>query len=97
MSTYLNTLGTAHYRLNHFAAAIPLLELSLAKGEGESDAFDLFFLAMCHKKLGHQDKAMKCYLQAVKWQRGHESALSKTWNHELEEFRAEADELLKHP
>jgi len=58
-----NTLGLALYRNGQPDQAIPVLELSLQKGGGQTDAFDLFALAMCHHQLGHAEKAKQCYAQ----------------------------------
>ncbi len=55
--TCLNTRGVVFYRAGHYAEAIPLLEKSLAGGNGLSDGYDLFFLAMAHHRLGHRTEA----------------------------------------
>ena len=63
----LNTLGVALYRAGRFADAIETLEKSLAAGKGRLAAFDLFFLAMAHHRLGHVDQARSRLDEARRW------------------------------
>jgi WD40 repeat protein len=88
---YLNTLGIAIYRNEKFQETVAVLEKSLTAGKGQSDAFDLFFLAMCHARLGHAAKAKDSYDRAAHWFREQRCHLSPTWIAELSEFQVEAE------
>jgi len=91
---YLNTLGVAQYRAGQFAEAIATLEKSLAASKGESDGFDLFFLAMARHKLGQLDRARADFHRALRWRREHPNPAGPGWSEELDMFQAEAEALL---
>ncbi len=90
---YINTLGVTLYRVGQYAEAVATLEKSLAAGKGQSDAFDLFFLAMAHHKLGQADRARASLDRALRWRREHPN-LPGQWTEELNMFQAEAEALL---
>jgi WD40 repeat protein/tetratricopeptide (TPR) repeat protein len=94
---YLNTLGVAQYRADQYAEAITTLEKSLVAGKGESDAFDLFFLAMARHKLGQIDRARADLDRGLRWRREHPNPAGPGWSQELNMFQAEAEELLNAP
>src|SRR5262249_52671534 len=95
-SLYLNTLGVALYRAGRHAEAVPVLERSLAASQGESDAFDLFFLAMAHFKLGQVARARADFERALRWVREHPRQPPQ-WAKELSAFRSEAEAVLAGP
>jgi WD40 repeat protein/Tfp pilus assembly protein PilF len=93
---YHNTLGVAQYRAGQLTEAIVTLEKSLAAGKGESDAFDLFFLAMARSKVGDIARARADFERAVRWRRDHPN-LPGQWPAELDAFQAEAQAFLNGP
>ena len=95
-STSLNTLGVALYRACDFTRSIETLEKSLAAGKGQSDGFDLVFLAMAHHRLGHRDEARHSLERAIVWVAEHKS-LRPEHIQELAAFRAEAERVLAGP
>jgi hypothetical protein len=70
------------------------LERSLRESKAEVAGFDLFFLAMCHAKLGAVDKARDCYDRARRWVEEHAAGLQPGWPEELKRFQAEAEKVL---
>jgi hypothetical protein len=96
-AVYLNTLGVAQYRAGQFHESVATLEKSLAAGKGETDAFDLFFLAMSRFKLGETARARADFDRAVKWCRDHPNLDQPGWPQELDAFQAEAQALLNGP
>jgi uncharacterized protein HemY len=95
--TYHSTLGVALYRNAQFAEAVGVLEKSLKEGAGSADAFDLFFLAMCHHRLGDNDKAKDCLDRAERWSEERRGKLSSQHVQLLTEFEAEARASLQAP
>jgi tetratricopeptide (TPR) repeat protein len=89
----LNTLGVVQYRAGRYAEAIATLERSLAAGQGHSDAWDLFFLAMAHYRLGHREQGRACFERGLRWIHD-QKALSDQHAKELAAFRAEAEAVL---
>jgi serine/threonine protein kinase/WD40 repeat protein len=92
---YRNTLGVVYYRLGECQNARANLERSLHDSAGQTAAFDLFFLAMCHQRTGDAAKARDCYDRAVRWVAEHRTTLEPEWAVELKEIGREAAAVLK--
>ena len=73
----------------------PVEELAVpsAASRGQSDGFDLFFLAMSHRRLGDAAKAKACFDQAARWCDSRQG-LAAAQARELRAFRAEAEQAL---
>jgi serine/threonine protein kinase/WD40 repeat protein/tetratricopeptide (TPR) repeat protein len=91
---YQNTLGVALYRARRYSDAVTVLENSLAAGKGQFAAFDLYFLAMAHAKLGHAAEARDYFDRAEAWAAG-QTTLSPTHAAEVKAFAAEAAGVLQ--
>jgi tetratricopeptide (TPR) repeat protein len=69
-STYWNTLGAAYYRLDQCEEAIKALLRATSLTQGGT-AFDHFFLAMAHTRLGNIQQAEQWTESAVRWMEQH--------------------------
>jgi serine/threonine protein kinase/Tfp pilus assembly protein PilF/WD40 repeat protein len=96
--TFSNTLGVVHYRLGNWQDAIQALQRSMDFNHGGT-AFDYFFLAMAHRKLGHADEARLWYDRGLAWLDKNQELINEGGNQwaKLGRFRIEAEELLKAP
>ncbi len=100
----VSTLGVTVYRAGQYAESITILERSLEAGHGETEACDLFFLAMAHHRLGHADLARTRFELAARWMQDHPdpyqrrpgepAAFGERRGGQLAAFRAEAEAML---
>ncbi len=95
--TYHNTRGVAYYRAERYADAVAALTQSLAGTEERLSAFDLYFLAMCHHRLGDAARARERFEQARTRHEQHAGRLLPDEVEELRCFRVEAAALLGQP
>jgi WD40 repeat protein len=90
---YRNTLGVAYYRAGRYREAVGALRPNVEKQADRALAFDLYFLAMSHHRLGEAARARDYYDWAVRWV-STQRDLKPEYREELTEFRAEAEKLL---
>jgi Flp pilus assembly protein TadD len=93
---YLNTLGVALYRAGRYAEAIDTLQRSLAASKGQGEAFNFFFLAMAHHRLGRTDRARDAFDRGVRWWQAQKELEAQDVK-DLTGFRAEAEAVLARP
>ena len=75
------------------AGGRPDLAESLAHNAADTAAWDLYFLALCHHRLGDPAAAKDCFDRAVRWHQ-EKSDLTSRQAEELDAFRAEAAAVL---
>jgi serine/threonine protein kinase/WD40 repeat protein len=92
-AVYRNTLGLAYYRAGRYREAVEVLLPNLEKQADWALAFDLYFLAMSHHRLGETARARDYYNWAVRWV-SMQKDLKPDHREELTAFRAEAEEML---
>jgi WD40 repeat protein len=89
---YRNTLGVAYYRAGRYREAVEILRSNIEKQEDWALAYDLYFLAMSHHRLGETARAGDYYDWAVRWV-SMQRDLKPELREELTAFRGEAEEL----
>jgi serine/threonine protein kinase/WD40 repeat protein len=91
-ANYRNTLGVAYYRAGRYREAVELLRANVDQQVDRLLAFDLYFLAMSHHRLGEAARARDYFDWAVRWTRTQPN-LAEVHVEELTTIRAEAEEL----
>src|SRR5262249_36563633 len=92
----LNTLGVAYYRLERWQEAIDTFNKAFKLGLDHSKPWDLFFLAMCHHRLGHCTEASRLYEEGIALRTAC-SDLTPDERAELDKIQAEAKVILSKP
>ena len=90
---YRNTLGLAYYRAGQYREAVEILRPNIDTQQDWALAFDLYFLAMSHHRLGETARARDYYDLGIRWTQA-QRGLSAEQLDELNLFRAEAEEVL---
>ncbi len=90
---FRNTLGVAYYRAGRYREAAAVLRANVEKQEDGVLAFDLYFLAMSHHRLGEPTRARDYYDWAIRWVAARRDPRPDSLE-ELNAIRAEAEELL---
>ena len=90
---FRNTLGVAYYRAGRYREAVEVLRPNVAKQGDRTLAYDLYFLAMSHHRLGEKARARDYYDWAIRWVQLQRDLKPENLE-ELTAFRAEAEELL---
>jgi WD40 repeat protein len=92
-ANFRNTLGVAYYRAGRLREAVKVLRANLATQDASFLAADLYFLAMCHHRLGEAERARDYFDWAARWVALQRDLRAETRD-ELAAFHAEAEELL---
>jgi eukaryotic-like serine/threonine-protein kinase len=90
---FRNTLALAYYRAGRYREAVEILRPNLESQRAAALAFDLYFLAMSHQRLGESARARDYYDWAVNWTRVQQG-LGPEELERLNAVRTEAEDLL---
>ncbi len=90
-------LGVALYNNGRWAEAVPHLEKALKEAQHVPGAFPLFYLAMCHHRLGDAAKAKDCRDRAARQFQEQRAGLPPAHVERLTELQAEADAVFEQP
>src|SRR5262249_29638537 len=103
VADYLTTLGAAYYRVGKYLEAVAALEKGLPMYSSSGFyTWNLYFLAMCHGRLGHAAKARE-YFERAKDSHQRNAARLARWdenedeNLQAQRARSEAERLLEKP
>jgi tetratricopeptide (TPR) repeat protein len=87
-----------YYRVGKHAEALAALEKSLSGNASDGvEAIDLYFLTICHYRLGDKAKAVECFERAMELHERNAARLPKERLEELKQHRTEAKTLLVRP
>jgi WD40 repeat protein/tetratricopeptide (TPR) repeat protein len=87
---HCNTLGVALYRLGRYREAQEQFRASLRLGAGKFDSYDLYLLAVCHRRLGDPARAWVEFIRGLAWHASNQRRLTALQRTELAGFCAEA-------
>src|SRR5262249_37196855 len=91
---FSNTLAVVLYRLTKYQDAVKAFEHAV-KLQGKGTAFDLVFLALCHRRMGDVGKGQKEVELAIAWQKTAD--LVPCQLQELATIQAETEAVLGRP
>jgi tetratricopeptide (TPR) repeat protein len=95
-ANHWTTLGTAHYRAGDWKAAVAALDKSRELDKAPA-ALTWLFLAMTHRKLGHDGEARQAYDKALRWLEQNKETLAqhKPQLEALRRIQSEAEAVLE--
>lgn len=93
-SLFLNTLGIAQFRAGLIDDAVRTLNRSVVAQQPATQPYDLYFLAMCHSRLGDKVAARAYFDQAEMLVEKYRDQLPQSSQNELDQFSAESEAML---
>jgi serine/threonine protein kinase/WD40 repeat protein/Tfp pilus assembly protein PilF len=94
VSEHDNTLGVVYLRLGRYQDALRAFENSIKRQKPKYAAYNLYFMAMCHHRLGNKEKAADYFKRALLSDEQNDMTFTAGERAELRAFRAEAEKML---